>query len=255
MEQAAVTHIGLVRQVNEDGYALLLDTKPFCVVMVADGMGGHLAGEVASAVAIEEVENELRQRMKEGIPEDASPLELVREAIQVANQAVYRRASSTPGCSGMGTTIVVALYDKSNIWLGFIGDSRAYLITDQQIYQLTDDHSLVNELLKRGQITEEEANHHPQRNILTRSLGTDLYVQVDTLHTPWQKDHILLLCSDGLTNLIREEEIADILRGEGAIEGKLQQLVKLALQKGGNDNITVVAVRNTGEEEERGDGR
>ncbi|GIM47532.1 protein phosphatase [Collibacillus ludicampi] len=255
MEQAAMTHIGLVRQVNEDGYALLLDTHPYRVVMVADGMGGHRAGEVASSVAIEEVESELRQRMKEGIPEDVSPLELVTEAIQIANQAVYRRASSTPGCSGMGTTIVVALYDRKEVWLGFIGDSRAYLINKESIRQLTDDHSLVNELVKSGQITAEEANNHPQRNILTRSLGTDLYVQVDTLHTPWVKDDILLLCSDGLTNLISEEIIADVLRGEGTMESKLQQLVNLALQKGGNDNITVVAVRNTDEDEERGDGR
>jgi PPM family protein phosphatase len=129
------------------------------------------------------------------------------------------------------------------------------LVNKESIRQLTDDHSLVNELVKSGQITAEEANNHPQRNILTRSLGTDLYVQVDTLHTPWVKEDILLLCSDGLTNLISEKIIADVLRGEGTMESKLQRLVNLALQKGGNDNITVVAVRNTDEDEERGDGR
>lgn len=252
MEQAALTHIGLVRQVNEDGYALLSDTRPFHAVMVADGMGGHLAGEVASAVAIEEVKKELRQRMEAGLSADTTPLELVREAIQIANQAVFRRATDSPGCSGMGTTIVVALYDQHNIWLGFIGDSRAYLINKDSIRQLTDDHSLVNELLKSGQITKEEAVHHPQKNILTRSLGTDLYVQVDTLETSWQDGDILLLCSDGLTNLLQEEEIASILHKEGNMQNKLQQLVQLALHKGGNDNITVVAVRNSADEDGQG---
>jgi serine/threonine protein phosphatase PrpC len=245
MQFAAKTHIGLVRQLNEDGYAIDLDLKPFAVAVVADGMGGHLAGEVASSLAVETFVG----RIKAMDDREVDPSDLLMEGMQQANRVVFERASSSEGLSGMGTTLVATLFDREQIYLGHIGDSRGYLFQGGALRQLTDDHTLVNELYKNGQITAEEANYHPQRNIVTRAVGTDERVQADLLHLRWGDGDILLLCSDGLTNMVPQQQIAEILAADLPLTAKVDALIDRALAGGGYDNITVVAVQN---ESERG---
>lgn len=247
MQYAARTHVGLVRQLNEDGYAIVAERVPYGIAVVADGMGGHLAGEVASALAVETVVTHIEER-----PADDDPSDLLVEAMQRANRVVFDRANSSAGLNGMGTTLIASLFDSEHIFLGHIGDSRAYLFRAEALHQLTDDHTLVNELYKSGQITAEEASHHPQRNIVTRAVGTDLQVQADLLHREWSEGDILLICSDGLTNMVSTEQLADILGAEHPIAVKVDTLIDLAIQAGGYDNITVVAVQN---ESERGEAR
>ena len=248
MLYAAKTHVGLVRQLNEDSYALVTDHEQFGVAIVADGMGGHLAGEVASALAIQAVVT----HVKETSDRDDDPSDRLMEAIQRANQIVYEHANSSDGLNGMGTTLISTLFNGEHIYLGHIGDSRAYLFQSGELRQLTDDHTLVNELYKNGQITAEEAIHHPQRNIVTRAVGTDPHVAADLLHIEWAEGDILLICSDGLTNMVEASEMQEILRHDEALESKADRLVQQALAAGGHDNITVVMVQN---ESERGEAR
>jgi PPM family protein phosphatase len=242
MHYAAKTHIGLVRQLNEDGYAVHAHLAPFGVAVVADGMGGHLAGEVASSLAVETFVAHMQ-----GAKGEHDPSDLLIDGMQRCNRAVYERAHSSEGLSGMGTTLVASLFDDEQIFLGHIGDSRAYLYQGGELRQLTDDHTLVNELYKNGQITAEEAIHHPQRNIVTRAVGTDEQVQADLLHMEWRADNILLICSDGLTNMVQPERIQEVLQAELSLEAKIDTLIDDALAAGGHDNITVVAVQNQSE--------
>jgi serine/threonine protein phosphatase PrpC len=244
MHYAARTHIGLVRQLNEDGFAVAADEGPYGVAVVADGMGGHLAGEVASSLAVETVVTKIKEAPLDGAV-DAS--DLLIDAMQHANRVVHERASTSKGLSGMGTTLVAALFNEEEIYLGHIGDSRGYLFQNGELHQLTDDHTLVNELFKNGQITAEEASVHPQRNIVTRAVGTDQNVQADLCHRMWAHGDILLLCSDGLTNMVNKEAIVAILSEERGLEAKVDALIDRALAAGGHDNITVVAVQNQSE--------
>jgi protein phosphatase len=254
MEHAAKTHIGLVRRINEDEYSLLTDLGTFRVAIVADGMGGALAGEIASSIAVEVVSRELRSRLAgksiEEVSYDLS--DFLVEAILKANEEIFQRGNSASSMSGMGTTIVVSVVTEDNVTMAFIGDSRGYLIGRDYIKQLTDDHSLVNELYKHGQLTEEEVTSHPQRNIITRAVGTEGAVQVDLISTSWQTGQIVLLCTDGLTDLVSNEEIMQIVNEEGTLPEKVDKLIQKALDGGGNDNITVVALQNMGGEK-RGD--
>lgn len=252
MEYAAKSHIGLVRQINEDEFALHMDMAPFQAVLVADGMGGHMAGEIASSIAVEVAGRELIGFLQGKSFTEAEPYvsDYIVESILRANEEIYNRGRSISGYSGMGTTIVASIVSPRSITLGYIGDSRGYLITPDRIRQLTDDHSLVNELYKKGQLTEEEVNSHPQRNILTRAVGTDLQVEVDVVVTPWKEGDVLLLCTDGLTNLVTDQEIRQTIWQEGTLEEKIDRLIQMALNQGGNDNITIVALQNTADKKE-----
>ncbi|ASS77215.1 serine/threonine protein phosphatase [Tumebacillus algifaecis] len=248
MHYAARTHIGLVRQINEDSYAVDAELTPFGVAVVADGMGGHLAGEVASSLAIETVVSHINEALRGAESYDAS--DLIVDAMQLANRVVFERASTSEGLSGMGTTLVTALLNSEEIYLGHIGDSRAYLFADGELLQLTDDHTLVNELYKNGQLTAEEACVHPQRNIVTRSVGSFETVQADLYHRTWGEGNILLICSDGLTNMVKEEAMIQIFAADLSLEAMVDAMIDQALAAGGHDNITVVAVQNRAE---RGD--
>jgi PPM family protein phosphatase len=200
---------------------------------IADGMGGAQAGEVASRLATAAL-------TEPGF--DAGGEDRIVELIQEANRRVYDRSSTDPKTSGMGTTITVALVEDEHVAFGHVGDSRAYLIRDARIEQLTEDHSLVNELLKTGKLSQEEAEAHPQRSVITRALGTDPDVDVDTFSVTAQTGDLFLLCSDGLTDMVAEDSILDVVEGNrGDIEAALRALVKEANRGGGQDNITVVA--------------
>jgi PPM family protein phosphatase len=226
---AAVTDPGRTRRHNEDAY--VIDPPLFAI---ADGMGGAQAGEVASRLAT--------AALKEGGADGGGGERRIADLIQQANRRVYDRSSSDPNTSGMGTTITVALVEDDRVAFGHVGDSRAYLIRDAQMEQLTEDHSLVNELLKTGKLSREEAETHPQRSVITRALGTDPDVDVDTFSVRAESGDLFLLCSDGLTDMVSEDSILDVVeRNRDDIEGALRALVKAANRGGGQDNITVVA--------------
>ena len=223
----SVTDTGRRRRRNEDAY---VDSPP--LFAVADGMGGAQAGEVASRLAAE--------ALREGSGVGAGT-ERVVELIQAANRRVYDRSTEDEAASGMGTTVTVALVEDDRVAFGHVGDSRAYLVRDGKLEQLTQDHSLVSELLRSGKISPEEAETHPQRSVITRALGTDPDVDVDAFSIDAAPGDVFLLCSDGLTTMVRDatiEQIVDDHRGDLSIAAEL--LVETANRGGGEDNITVV---------------
>jgi protein phosphatase len=222
------TDVGRQRQANEDSY---LARSPLFVV--ADGMGGAQAGEVASLTAI--------QAFQAGLP-DGTPEDSIERTIQIANRNIYDQAHGDASLSGMGTTITVAAVDADGerVVVGHVGDSRAYRIRDGIIQRLTKDHSLVEEMRRRGQITEEQAEDHPQRSIITRALGPEPEVQADLATIPSEPGDIFLLCSDGLTTMIGDEKIRDILMGATSLDAAARTLVDEANRAGGRDNITVI---------------
>jgi len=225
---AAVTDPGRRRRRNEDSY--VIEPPLFAI---ADGMGGAQAGEVASRLAT--------VALKESGTE-ASGEERIFDLIQEANRRVYDRSSTDPNTSGMGTTITVALVENERVAFGHVGDSRAYLIREATMEQLTEDHSLVNELLKTGRLSREEAESHPQRSVITRALGTDPDVDVDTFTIAAREGDLFLLCSDGLTDMVSEDSILSVVeRNRDDIDDALRALVRAANKAGGEDNITVVA--------------
>jgi serine/threonine protein phosphatase PrpC len=225
---AVITDTGRRRRRNEDAY--VCEPPLFAI---ADGMGGAQAGEVASRLAA--------AALKESGAHTGGE-ERIYDLIQEANRRVYDRSSTDPSTSGMGTTITVALVETGNVAFGHVGDSRAYLIRERRMEQITEDHSLVNELLKSGKLSREEAETHPQRSVITRALGTDPDVDVDTFTIEAQAGDVFLLCSDGLTDMVDEDEILELVDGNRPdIDAALKALVKAANRSGGEDNITVVA--------------
>lgn len=232
------TDAGKVRAVNEDAVYFDQPDDGIILAMVADGMGGHKAGEVASGTAIDVIREELRHVNSRMLAHDAR--NSLEAAILKANQTIYERAQSDPQLSGMGTTIVVALITREWGWIAHIGDSRAYAWQSSRLQPITADHSLVNELVKSGQLRADEASRHPQRNILVRALGTDRFVEVEFNTYRPQPDDLLLLCSDGLTSMLSDEEISQVLRSQGTIQEKADRLLEQALRQGGEDNISLV---------------
>jgi protein phosphatase len=227
-DQAGHTDAGRKRRRNEDAY--VLDPPLFAV---ADGMGGAQAGEVASRIAAaafreyheaDDLEGEAR----------------VDAIIQEANRRIFERAREDATVSGMGTTVTAALLDDERVAIGHVGDSRAYRIHDGELEQLTQDHSLVADLMRSGRLTPEEADTHPQRSVITRALGTDPEVDVDTFTVAAAPGDVFLICSDGLTTMIDDDEILRIVRGSPQLDSAAKALVKAANRQGGDDNVTVV---------------
>jgi PPM family protein phosphatase len=224
-----ITDTGRKRRRNEDAY--VCEPPLFAI---ADGMGGAQAGEVASRLAA--------AALRESGAKTLGGERRISDLIQEANRRVYDRSSTDPNTSGMGTTITVALVENDNVAFGHVGDSRAYLIRDGRMEQVTEDHSLVNELLKSGKLSREEAESHPQRSVITRALGTDPDVDVDTFTIAAEAGDVFLLCSDGLTDMVGEGEILELVeRNRDDLNSALKSLVKAANRSGGDDNITVVA--------------
>ena len=222
----ALTDVGRVRSVNEDSFVLDDDAGLFAV---ADGMGGHQAGEVASAIAIDVLRNGLQ---------DGRPID---EVIVDANTTVVTRASDDPALRGMGTTLTAAVLDDGKVLvIGHVGDSRAYLLRDGELEQITVDHSVVAELIAAGQLTEAEAESDPRRAMITRALGIDVDVEVDVIPITLVVGDRFLICSDGLNTMLRDDAIADVLRGEADRGRAAQELVEAANDAGGVDNITVL---------------
>ena len=230
MRAVARTEVGLVRKSNEDSF--LCDEKRGLFI-VADGMGGHLAGEVASQMAIEVIISYLKE-------DNSDPLLKLKEAVAYANQVVYTNSQENHTHKGMGTTVTLAYIvdDKANI--AHVGDSRAYIIRNKAITLLTCDHSYVGELVRSGEITQEQAMAHPKRNMLMRAIGTSPEIDIDLLEINLKKNDILLLCTDGLSNHLRDEEmLQSVLKGENLQEAT-DNMMEIAYKKGANDNITVL---------------
>jgi PPM family protein phosphatase len=230
VEQVGVTDVGRQRSANEDS---LVIAPPFFAV--ADGMGGAKAGEVASAAAIEVFEGEAESS-------EAAEAQLAR-IVREANRRIHALAVSDESLRGMGTTLTAAKITGDRVSLAHVGDSRAYLLRNGELEQLTRDHSLVAELERSGQITPEAAENHPQRSIITRALGPEPDVEVDTYTIAGRDGDLFMICSDGLTSMISDEEVSSILRSAAGLEDAAEALVRAANQSGGRDNITVVLFR------------
>jgi protein phosphatase len=232
---AVASDTGRKRRRNEDNYVV---APP--LFAVADGMGGAQAGEVASRLAASALEA--------GDSDGLQGLERIDALIQEANRRIYDRASTDPSASGMGTTMTVALVEGMTVAIGHVGDSRGYLVRGEQMEQLTDDHSLVNELLKSGRLSEEEAQVHPQRSVITRAVGTDPDVDVDGFTIEAEEGDVFLLCSDGLTDMVEDEEILELVHANrDDLEKAVKALVAAANRGGGEDNITAVAFQISAE--------
>jgi PPM family protein phosphatase len=228
---AVASDTGRRRRRNEDNYVV---ASP--LFAVADGMGGAQAGEVASQLAASALEG--------GDSDGLSGIERIDALIQEANRRIFDRASTDPTASGMGTTMTVALVEDMTVSIGHVGDSRAYLVRGEQMEQLTDDHSLVNELLKTGKLSEEEAQVHPQRSVITRAVGTDPDVDVDGFSIEAEDGDVFLICSDGLSDMVEDEEILELVHEHrDDLEKAVKALVAAANRGGGEDNITAVAFR------------
>ncbi len=226
---ARASDTGKKRRRNEDSYVV---APP--LFAVADGMGGAQAGEVASKLAAAALEDT--------DPGTVAGPEKVTSLIQEANRRVYERANNDPSTSGMGTTMTVALVEGNEVTIGHVGDSRAYVVRNGELEQLTEDHSLVNELLKSGKLSREEAEMHPQRSVITRAVGTDPDVDVDAFTVGTGEGDVFLLCSDGLTDMVADDDILEIVeKHRDDLDRATKALVSAANRGGGEDNITVIA--------------
>lgn len=237
MKTFSITDVGMVRQVNQDyvyASAAPLGALPNLFV-VADGMGGHQAGDYASKFTVETIKDEL----KKGEGDDIG--KLLVSAIKKANTELIKTAEADPRLKGMGTTVVVATIVGQMMYFANVGDSRLYLI-DRGITQLTKDHSLVEEMVRLGGIRPEEAKHHPDKNIITRAIGAKDTVEVDFYEHRLKKDDIILMCTDGLSNMVEDDELFHIVVGGRDIVESAQSLVDAAKENGGSDNIGIILV-------------
>jgi protein phosphatase len=230
----SLTDVGKVREINQDCYSIDIDNGLY---VVADGMGGHLAGEKASRRAVEIICQEIAASGENSISS-------LQKAIQEANRQIVTQSLQDSSMRGMGTTVTAVLAQETDLFVGHIGDSRAYLLRRGRIEQITEDHSVVAQLLRARAITPQEAQRHPYRNVITRCLGMQMEIEADTQHLPWQKGDRILLCTDGLSGLVCDEEMASISSGSEDPQEACQLMVDLALDRGGHDNVTVLILEN-----------
>ena len=240
MKIVAKTDKGLVRENNQDAYAVGELPGEVAWAVVCDGMGGAAGGHIASALAVKVISDKITSSYNEKM-RDSSIKNLLDSAITAANIEVYDMAYSRPDLKGMGTTVVAVVVRDNVAHIAHAGDSRAYIVNKDGVEQITVDHSLVQNLVDRGEITKEEAEHHPNKNVITRALGVDKRIDVDFSEVDLQENETLILCTDGLSNCVNNAEIADDIK-DGQYYAFADRLVKRANKNGGNDNITVVAI-------------
>ncbi len=239
MKTGVCTDAGKVREINQDDYAIY---ENGCrLYIVADGMGGHQCGEIASRMAVEVIVEHVKKYMSPDM-DGLSVKGILFEAYHRANKKILEYNQIEPACSGMGTTLTLLYHCQKHSLIGHIGDSRAYVLHNRQLDQVTEDHSLVAELCKNGEISKEEAKKHPQRHVITRALGMSDYSKADIFSIELHNNDKVLLCTDGLTNLVSDEEINDIMNRSSSEEELAHKMVQLAIERGGHDNITVVIV-------------
>ncbi|MDN5331113.1 MAG: family protein phosphatase [Tepidanaerobacteraceae bacterium] len=238
MIHCAKSDRGRVRPNNEDAFYIPEDMNEPLLFIVADGMGGHNAGEVASRLAVEEISSYIKTKYDAKSFQDDVAL-LIKEAFMAANEKIYKTSLESAEWAGMGTTATLALFKDGRVYIGHVGDSRAYMLRSGHLRQLTKDHSLVWQLMEEGRLTAQEIKYHPMRNVITRALGVDDKVDVDISDYEYKSGDIFLLCSDGLTNMLDDERIKEIILSADSVEAAAERLVQAANNLGGHDNITV----------------
>ncbi len=239
MQISFQTNIGRKRKNNQDTVGIFLNQEDVSLAIVADGMGGHQAGDTASNLLVTNLGASWEQTV---LSERDAVVDWLLTYIQKENTAIFQKGLNNPALFGMGTTIVAAIMLEKELILAHVGDSRAYLIRDNHISQLTEDHSLVNELVKAGEITAEMAATHPRRNVLTRSVGMPEEVEVDISFVAVSEGDKVLLCSDGLTNMLSDNDIKDIVLETTPLDDRVRTLIDEANEAGGSDNITVLLI-------------
>lgn len=240
--------IGRKRMVNEDRVAFLEHPDRFKLAILADGMGGHNAGDVASEMAIVEMQSYFLAMDIQKLNSSEAKKQWMLESIKTINEKIYDHSLSHEGCEGMGTTLIVVLIEGNQCLIGHIGDSRVYTFTSENVSLVTRDHSYVNLLIENGEISEEEAENHPQKNFIVKSLGTESTVEPDFYELDIQQPSYLLICSDGLSNKISTEDMAATINMPISIDEKGKKLVQLANDSGGEDNISVILLSMNDEE-------
>jgi protein phosphatase len=240
MRAVFMTDRGKVRQHNEDNGGIFMNSSGQRLAIVADGMGGHRAGDVASEMTLTSLKGFWEQSEEIQTAEQAE--DWLRQHIDQVNKILFEHSKENAECEGMGTTIVAAICTDRFSTIANIGDSRCYILNELGFQQLTEDHSLVNELVRSGQITKEDAEHHPRKNVLLRALGTESSVEMDIKTITFEEGDLLLLCSDGLSNKVTVSEMDEILKSGRNLEEKATVLIEQANNNGGEDNITLVIV-------------
>lgn len=238
MRSFYLTDAGKVRDHNEDSVIIVKNSDNEYLMAIADGMGGHSAGEVASSIAI----SYLGKHFKETFfhLNKISAINWIRDSVDTINTLIFQHEKTHPDSKGMGTTLVLAVYTKDYLLFGNVGDSSGFVLKDDELRKVTYDHTLVNLLVSAGELTKEEASIHPKKNVLMKALGAALNVDVDIFECDMDMNiREVLLCSDGLTNMLDREQIEKVLLGEGSVEEKVERLIRKANNRGGTDNISV----------------
>lgn len=233
------TDVGLVREKNEDAFFFEQISNNMAFAIVCDGMGGQAGGDIASNKAIEFISNNLKSNLKEGMKNN-SVRYLLESSIATANSIIFDISNETQELKGMGTTIVLAVINNNTLHIAHAGDSRAYLLRANDLHRLTVDHSIVQTLVDHGELTEDQAKVHPNKNIITRALGVQKDIVADLSEVYLQQDDILLLCTDGLSNLVEDDDIKTALNDDISLAP--EKLIQIANKAGGNDNITAVVL-------------
>ena len=233
---------GNVRETNEDYFYISNSLDQIQLFLLADGMGGYNGGEIASQLAIQTAKNYIENNFKDIEKDKDSIIQLLGSSMEYANMVVYEKAKENPELQGMGTTLEICLIYNNKAYIGHVGDSRIYRVRKQIIRKLTQDHSYVQKLVKEGTITKEQAEHHPQKNMLMKALGCNAFVEPDVMVKGFLKDDILIMCSDGLSNMVDQQTIYEMASKN--IEQATKDLVELANDRGGYDNVTVVIIKN-----------
>ncbi|OIK13987.1 protein phosphatase [Bacillus sp. MUM 116] len=238
MKAVFKTDQGKVRQNNEDNGGIFQNKDGHFLAIVADGMGGHLAGDIASEMTVAHLKDLWDQ--SEGLLTADSAEEWLKTNINQVNKLLFEHSKNNPECEGMGTTIEAIIVTDRFTTVAHVGDSRSYILNESGFQQLTDDHTLVNELVRSGQISKEDAEHHPRKNVILRALGTEQEIKIDIKTIMFEEGDFLLLCSDGLSNKVKEQEMVQILQNGDILEKKAETLIKIANDNGGEDNITLI---------------
>ena len=238
----AKSDIGKVREINQDYYYISNSLDEVQLYMLADGMGGYKGGEIASKLAVLSAKSYIENNFKDVPKDKESIIQLVASSMEYANMVVYEKSKENEELENMGTTLEICLIYNNRAFIGHVGDSRIYRVRKQFIRKLTQDHSYVQKLVKEGTITKEQAEHHPQKNMLMKALGCNAFVEPDVMVKGFLKDDILIMCSDGLSNMVDQQEIFKLAKKD--IEQAPKELVKIANDNGGYDNITVIVIKN-----------
>ncbi len=233
---------GKVREMNQDYYYISNSIDEVQLYLLADGMGGYNGGEIASKLAVQSAKSYIEDNFKETKKDKESIIKLIESSMEYANLVVYEKAKENQDLQGMGTTLEIALIYNNKVYIGHIGDSRIYRVRKEYIRKLTQDHSYVQKLVKEGTITKEQADHHPQKNMLMKALGCNVFIEPDVMVKGFLKDDILIMCSDGLSNLVGQEVLYQ--KASKDLEQATKDLVAIANENGGYDNITVVIIKN-----------